>query len=447
MVHDRRGAALLSARFDRSRSAAFLIGALMRGERTRGETLDSPRRRTRLSSVRSPFLLLGALLAAASLSAPAAAQTRPVPPEILALHQRMLVLDTHSDAPSKVLLRPGFDITKRHSYARDASQIDLPRMQEGGYDGGFFVVYTDPGPLTREGYEKGLADALTKVAAIRQVAARYPEAFAFASRADDAARITAAGKRAIYMSMENSYPLGENLGNFRTFYQLGLRMAGPVHSKNSQFADSATDTPKWNGLSPLGAKWVAEANRLGIMIDVSHSSDAAIDQMLRLSKAPLIASHHGAKALFDHPRNLDDARLQAIAAKGGVIQVNSIFLAPEARVSLDEPDLTQIGPVEQDAALAAFRADYARNGFLEKTDFDTFMNALLYMLKLVGPDHVGIGPDWDGGGGVRGMEDISALPRITERLKMAGYSDSEIEKIWSGNLLRVMRQVEAVAEE
>jgi membrane dipeptidase len=385
------------------------------------------------------------------LAGMAQAESPAVPADVLALHQRMIVIDTHSDAPTQTLRRPGFDITQRHSYPHDQSQIDLPRMDEGGYDGGFFVVYTDPGPLTRDGYEKALAAAMREATAVRELAGKHPESFEFATTSADVVRIVQAGKKAVLMSMENSYPLGEDLRNLRAFHQLGLRMAGPVHSKNSQFADSATDKPQWHGLSPLGKRWVVEMNRLGIIIDISHSSDQAVDQMLALSKVPIIASHSGAKAMWDHPRNLDDARVKAVAAKGGVIQANSIFLGPDTRTGdvyalySAETDLSELGPAEQDQALAAFRERFPVSGFKEKTDFDTFMNAVLYLLKLVGPDHVGIGPDWDGGGGVNGMEDISALPRITQRLKQAGYSDADIQKVWSGNLLRVMDQVQRAA--
>jgi membrane dipeptidase len=400
----------------------------------------------------------GALLAcAASLIAGSAfahsseVQAPMVPADIMALHQKMIVLDTHSDSPTETLRRPGFDITKRHSYAHDKSQIDLPRMNDGGYDGGWFVVYNDPVPLTKQGYETALADGLRKLTSVRRIAAEHPNDFEFATTPADVRRIVGSGKKAVLMSMEGSYDLGEDLKNLSAFHQFGVTMASPTHSKNSQFGDSATDKPKWNGLSPLGKQWVTEMNRLGIIIDVSHSSDQAIDDMLALSKAPIIASHHGAKAIAVFPRNLDDARLKAIAAKGGVIQVNSVFLGPDTKSGdayanrAAEPDLTEIGPAEQDKALEGFRASYPTTGFKEKTTFEDFMKQLLYVLKLVGPDHVGVGPDWDGGGGMPGFEDISYLPKVTERLKKAGYSDADIGNIWSGNVLRVMAQVQAMA--
>ena len=232
-----------------------------------------------------------------------------------------------------------------------------------------------------------------------------------------------------------------------SFYKLGVRMAGPVHSKNNQFADSATDLPHWNGLSPLGRQWVAEINRLGMVIDASHSSDAALDQLLALSKTPIILSHSGPKAIHDHPRNIDDERMRRLARAGGVMQMNSLFLAhqnwSDERTALEARqarwlDLTL---AERQQLVADKTALDARDPFTA-ANFDTFMRSLLHAIKVMGVDHVGLGADWDGGGGVDGMEDVSQLPKITARLRKHGYSDSDIEKIWSGNVLRLLKQAE-----
>src|SRR5687767_8013370 len=181
-------------------------------------------------------------------------------------HDQMLVLDTHLDTPA-VLEREGWHFADRHHYGWDLSQVDLPRMQEGGLDGGFFVIYTPQGPLTAEGYADARAHALRRAIAIQKLAAAHPDRIALANSAGDAERLAREGKRIVYQSIENSYPLGTDISMFETFYQMGVRMAGPVHSRNNQFADSTTDKPRWKGLSPLGRKWVAEANRLGIIID------------------------------------------------------------------------------------------------------------------------------------------------------------------------------------
>jgi membrane dipeptidase len=236
-----------------------------------------------------------------------------------------------------------------------------------------------------------------------------------------------------------------------SFYRMGVRMAGPVHNKNNQFADSTTDKPRWNGLSPLGRQWVAEMNRLGMVVDASHSSDAAFDQMLALSKTPIILSHSGPKSINEHPRNLDDERMRRLARAGGVMQMNSLFLAHENRteertaIRGRQAKWLDLTPEERRRLVADKAALDARQPFTA-ADFDTFMRSLLHAIKVMGVDHVGLGADWDGGGGVPGMEDVSQLPKVTARLRKEGYSDPDIEKIWSGNVLRLLRQAEQFAQ-
>ena len=215
-------------------------------------------------------------------------------------------------------------------FMHDTTQVDLPRMIEGGLDGGFWVIYTDQGPNDAAGYAKALAHALKR---LHQIHAFVAATSGQASRWRPPRRMRRpsppAASAIVYVSMENSYPLGTDIANLEAFYQLGLRMAGPVHNGTNQLADSTNGEAVHGGLSDLGKAWVKEANRLGIIIDASHASDTAFDAMLALSTAPIILSHSGPKALHDHPRNLDDARLKALAAKGGVIQVNSLFLSPD----------------------------------------------------------------------------------------------------------------------
>ena len=363
------------------------------------------------------------------------------------IHEKMLVLDTHLDTP-QLFGRPGWDITTRHTYESDLSQVDFPRMKEGGLDGGFWVIYTPQGALTPAGFAQAKAEALERSDEINAMLAAHRDVITLATSAADAQKIAATVKRIAYISIENSYPLGEDLSLLSEFYRRGVRLAGPVHSKDNQFGDSTTGTNTWGGLSPLGKQWVAEMNRLGIVIDASHSSDATFDQMVALSTTPLLLSHSGPKALFDHPRNLDDARIKALAAQGGVIQINSIFLAPlkntPERDALDKRKdrLHQMTPAEQ-AALAADYAVLDAKTPWQDADFEMFIASMLHCLKLVGPDHVGMGADWDGGGGVKGMNDVAALPKVTERLLKEGYSQADIAKIWSGNILRVLAAAEA----
>jgi membrane dipeptidase len=364
-----------------------------------------------------------------------------------AFHQSLIVLDTHLDIPER-WDDGSWDFGARHDYDFDRSQVDLPRMDEGGLDGGFFAIYTPQGALTPEGYAEARDAALVRAMAIRRAFAENRDHIGLALTPDDAERLARAGKHFGFISMENSWPLGEDLTLLTSFYKLGLRLASPVHFRNNQFADSATDSPRWHGLSPLGRQWVAEMNRLGILIDLSHSSDDVFDQVVALSRVPIILSHSGPRAIFDHPRNLDDARMRRLAEAGGVMFINSVYLAPldqsPERAELDarHRHWATLSDAERQRLLADEAALDARHPPV-RADFDTFMRSLLHAIEVMGADHVGIGCDWDGGGGVTGMMDITALPRITARLRQAGISDADIARIMGGNLLRVLRQAQA----
>jgi membrane dipeptidase len=364
-----------------------------------------------------------------------------------AVHEDLLTLDTHLDTPVH-FSRPGWRMADRHDLATDIAQVDLPRMVEGGLDGGFFVIYTPQGELDEEAFAAALAYAERRQQEILLMLATNAATLEAAWSADDAERITGEGRRFVFQSIENSYPLGEDISALQGFYDRGVRMAGPVHFRNNQFADSSTDPePRWNGLSPLGRELVAEMNRLGIVVDGSHASDEVVDQLIELSATPIILSHSGPQVLFDHPRNLSDERIRRLAESGGVISVNSVYLAPFA----DDPvrdaitdrfeQTAEMSPQAQAALVAELRA-YDEAHPHEEADFDTFMASLLHLIGIAGVDHVAFGADWDGGGGVIGMRDITALPQITERLIAAGYSEEDLDKMWSGNVLRLLHQAE-----
>ncbi|TFY84270.1 membrane dipeptidase [Pseudomonas kairouanensis] len=394
------------------------------------------------------------LLLLALLPLLANAQTG-VSPGTLALHQRLLVLDSHLDTPLS-LTRPGWNILERHDYRKDGSQVDLPRMREGGLDGGFFAVYTPQGPRTEEGRAYASAYGLATLTRIRDVIDRNPDSFALALTADDARRIAAQGKRVVFISMENADPLSSDPELLNTYYRQGLRMLGLVHFMNNDLADSATALPEWKGLSPKGRDLVQRANRLGILLDVSHASDAVFDQMLALSTAPIIASHSSSRAVNPHPRNLDDNRVRQLAAKGGVIQVNaySDYLIPLKQNPERNKAMAALGARFHN--LAALSPDQLKALYQErdtinerfaqpKADLDVFMKHLLHLLEVAGPEHVGIGADWDGGGGLTDLEDVSQLPVITQRLLDAGYTEQQVGNIWSGNLLRVLQAAQSAA--
>lgn len=369
------------------------------------------------------------------------------PQDDATLHKHLLTLDTHLDTPAH-FGRPGWNFGDRHSRENDIAQVDLGRM-DGNLDGGFFVIYTSQGPLTPEGFAAAKAFAFKRLGEIETTIAKFPDRIGLATRPGDAERLDKAGKHFAYISIENSYPLGEDLSLLSEFYRRGVRMAGPVHFRNNQFADSATDKPKWNGLSPLGRKWVAEMNRLGMVIDASHASDAVFDQLLETSRTPIILSHSGTRAVYDHPRNIDDARVRKLAASGGAICVNSVYMgesktkpSPE-REALGEKleRLDEFSPAEQAELIRRYRA-LERAESTDGPDFETFMRATLHLIQVAGVDHVCFGADWDGGGGVPGFEDIEALPKVTARLRAAGYSPADIEKMWGGNALRLLRIAE-----
>ena len=398
------------------------------------------------------FHALAATVSALSLAAVAHAQSSydtPPSPEAFEAHATLLTLDTHLDTPAN-FARPGWDIMDRHKVS-ERSQVDYPRMVEGGLKGGFFAIYTPQGPRTPEGDRAARDAGLIRGLEIREMIAKHGDRFELALKADDAADIVARGKRVVFMSIENSYPIEGDLSLMSTFQKMGVRLIGPVHFKNNALGDSATDKPEWHGLSPLGRDFVAEANRLGLVLDASHASDDVLDQMMALSKTPVILSHSGCRAVNDHPRNIDDVRLKALAASGGVIQVNSLsdYLIPvpknpdrDAAVAALMAKAQGATPAQQEALEAEFASIEARYP-KPKATFDDFMRHLLHALKVAGVDHVGIGADMDGGGGVVGMEDVSSYPKITAALLAAGYSRADLAKIWGGNVLRVLRQAEA----
>ena len=389
---------------------------------------------------------LAILLSATALSACSTGEQAVKAPEA-PLHSRMLVLDTHLDTPLH-FERQGWSFADRHGLTEDMVQLDIPRMKDGNLDGGFFVIYTEQGALDAKGYSDALAFARARSDLIDATIAKHSDAIGPARTADDARALNKAGKLIAYKAMENSYPLGEDLALLAEFHQQGVRMAGPVHSRTNQFADSATGEARWKGLSPLGRQWVAEMNRLGIVIDASHASDAAFDQLLALSKYPIILSHSSLRSANDHPRNLDEGRLKALAAKGGAMCISTIFMSDmnmtAARGELfgQYERIGSLSPAEQ-AELNRKWRELDKTEPLWAVDFERYMAMVLRAIEVGGVDHICFGADWDGGGGLKGIEDISALPKVTERLKTAGFSDADIEKMWSGNVLRVLAAQQA----
>ena len=405
-----------------------------------------------------PTVLATALLAVTTCASAGNGPTT-ISPHARAVQAQAINLDTHLDTPA-LFSQPGWKITDRHAYSADGSQVDYPRMVEGGLDGGFWAVYTGQGARDDAGNLKARDAGLKRLAEIREMVAANPDKFELATTADDAARIKAAGRKSVYISMENAYPLEQDPSLLSFYYKQGLRMLSLVHTSHNDFADSAgmgtAPEGEHGGLSDKGRVLIEQANRLGIIIDQSHSSNVVFDQMLALSKAPIILSHSSAYDVFPHSRNIDDKRLRALAAKGGVIQVNSLggYLidtgaTPEYRAE-QRKLYEQFGGRRNmtDAQREQIKSQFAeldRKYGIRKADFDDYMRHLLHIIEVAGWEHVGLGADWDGGGGVQGYEDIAALPKIVQALLDAGYNDEQVGAILGGNTVRLIRQVQALA--
>jgi membrane dipeptidase len=396
------------------------------------------------------------------------------------IHDRVLVLDSHIDFEPE-------DLTGERNYTqRGETQFNLPNMIDGGLDALFFVIYVgqtreaqNPDAFQAAGYERAYQAAVEKFDAVRRFAGEIArQQIELALSAADIRRINAEGKKAALMGVENGYPLGEDLHRVQEFYQRGARYISLTHNGHNQLGDSHTgerDGWKWNGVSPLGKEVIAEMNRLGIMVDVSHASKESMLQTAALSRAPIIASHSGARALCNVSRNLDDEQLLALKNTGGVIQMvayhgfvkttaadspERVATLTEARKQYDLPDpnkLTQRARAQ--AALKKLPADQRAEYENKLGEIDQqfpgdppatvkdFVAHVDYAVKLIGIDHVGISSDFDGGGGVIGWNDASETFNVTLELVRRGYSEAEIEKLWSSNLLRVMDDVQQVARE
>ncbi|QQS40472.1 MAG: dipeptidase [Acidobacteriota bacterium] len=394
------------------------------------------------------------------------------------IHAEVITLDTHDDINTA-----NFTAEKNYTQKLE-TQVDLPKMKEGGLDVAWFIVYTGQGALTEEGYEKAYANAIDKFDAIDRLVNEYaPDKIELARTSDDVRRIVKKGKLVAMIGVENAYPMGTDLGNVKKFWERGARYMSLAHNGHSQFSDSNTGERSGeylhNGLSDLGKQAVAEMNKWGIMVDISHPSKEAIRQMIELSKAPVIASHSSARALADHPRNLDDEQLAWIKKNGGVVQAVALdsYVNPakvEKRDKLSREILEEFAKKEgmkiyssREEVMKLPEAE--RNDYIQKfieiqrkarpviderlkdtapaVNVSDFVDHIDYLVKKIGIDHVGISSDFDGGGGIEGWNDASETFNVTLELVRRGYTKEQIKKIWSGNLLRVLDEVQKVAKQ
>jgi membrane dipeptidase len=371
------------------------------------------------------------------------------------IHAAAYTVDSHTDTPLR-LNRLGFDFGVRNDPRETRSKIDLPRMKEGGMDGIWFAVFVGQGERTPEGNEAARQRALEVTETIYETVDLYSDDLEVATRADDLQRIAKKGKHAIYLGMENGYPIGNNPDLLNMYYDKGIRYVTLVHSYNNDLCDSSTDTLEHNGLSPLGEEVVHRMNDLGMIIDVSHASDQSFYDVLQQSRAPIMASHSCARALCDNPRNLSDEMLLKLKENGGVIQMCIL----SAYVKKPSPN------PQRDSARAAVREKHGNYYELDEAGKEAFLvdwyavdrdfprelatvsdavDHIDHIVELIGIDHVGIGTDFDGGGALEDCFDVSQMGNITLELVRRGYTAAEIKKIWGGNLTRVFKEVEAAA--
>ena len=357
------------------------------------------------------------------------------------IHLKTTTLDTHNDIDIK-------NFTDSLNYSMDTdTQVNLPKMIEGALDVSWLIVYTGQGDLTPQGYKKAGENAQEKFDAINRFTQKYaPNKIALARTAADVDSLREIGKKVAMIGVENAYPIGEDLSEVKRYFDLGARYMSLAHNGHNQFSDSNTgefdNTTKHNGISELGKKAIELMNYYGIMVDISHPSKEAIRQTILHSKAPVIASHSSARALSDHPRNLDDQQLKWIKESGGVVQTVALaaFVNKEKHKRFTK-GMDSILKQNPDTDLQKIKA------LFPAVDVSDFVDHIDYIKNKIGVDHVGISSDFDGGGGIEGWRDASETFNITLELVKRGYSEEEIGKIWSGNLLRVLSRVEVIAQE
>ena len=430
-----------------------------------------------LSGATLALSLIGASLVACS-SGEDAAPANVSEEEVQAIHDRVMTMDTHVDI-SAANFQEG---QPNYAGRLENTQVDLDKMEKGGLDAAWLVVYTGQGELNDAGYARAYDQAMEKFAAIHRLTDTIaPSRVGLALTSQDARDIYASGRKVVFIGVENGYPIGTDVSRVEQFYNLGARYLSLAHNGHSQLSDSNTGERDnvwlYNGISPLGREVVAEANRLGIMLDISHPSKETMMQLVELSRAPIMASHSGVRAICNHSRNLDDEQLRALAENGGVVQLVAFSsyvkcdpVADAARAAERDSAMAELRsrfdlptPEAGRAGMAALRAlvdsmpEDRRNEYnaaqeeimtrfaTPRATVQDFVDHIDYVVKLIGIDHAGISSDFDGGGGVDGWSNAEETINVTRELVKRGYTEEEIEKIWSGNLLRVLDQVQAVA--
>jgi len=340
------------------------------------------------------------------------------------IHERVITIDTHNDIDVK-------NFKSTYNYSIDTkNQVNLPKMIKGGLDVSWLIVYTKQGPTNNKGYLTAIENALSKFNAIHRLVYLYaPDQIELARSSNEVKQIIEKGKKVAMIGVENAYPIGLDTAYVKKFYDMGARYMSLAHNGHNQLSDSNTgefdNTSLHNGISELGKQVIEKMNYYGMMVDISHPSKEAIRQTIQHTKAPVIASHSSARHLSDHPRNLDDEQLKWIQENGGVVQV----------VALDE----FLNKIKHEAHLENPKLN-------PPVDVSDFVDHIDYIKNLIGIDHVGISSDFDGGGGIKGWQDASQTFNVTLEMVKRGYSENEISKIWSENLLRVLDETEKISK-
>jgi len=375
----------------------------------------------------------------------------------LEIHNRILTVDTHCDTPM-AMLDDKFDVGVRNTLPQ--SRVDFPRMKDGGLDAMFFAVFTSQRERTLENTDKAYKMANLMIDATYSACNKYSDMAEVATKSADAERLQKAGKRAIYIGIENGFPLGNEINKVQEFYNRGVRYITLCHSSNNEICDSSTDKKgaEHNGLSKFGEEVVKEMNKYGMLVDVSHISDKSFYDVIKLSKAPVIASHSSVRAIAHHKRNMTDDMIKTLAKNGGVIQ---ICLLDDY---IKDPDTTTVRYQKERELNRIYESKYESMTDEEKKVIRNEWRSIIekyptalptvadcvdhidYVKNLVGIEYVGIGSDFDGGGGVDGCADVSEFPNITAEMFKRGYTEEEIRKVWGGNFLRVFAEVEKLSQ-
>jgi membrane dipeptidase len=389
-------------------------------------------------------LVTSALLFAPALVATQGSNAR-------AVHDRAIVVDTHADTTQRLIFDPKFNIAERHG----DGNVDIPRMRDGGMDALFFSIWV-PSDVTGPAAVKRAYD---QIDAVREAVRQHPNDLMLATTAADVRKAAAEKKIAALMGVEGGHMIDDDMRQLRNFAALGVRYMTLTHFKNNNWADSSTDKPAHNGLTPFGKDVVREMNRLGMMIDISHVADKTFYDVLAITTAPVIASHSSSRAISKHPRNMTDDMMKALAKNGGVIMINyhAGFLSDEFRIASEKANgdvvtamaamSKKCGGNEACTTMESERIDHEAmaKGALPKVTWEKIVEHIDHAVKVAGADHVGLGSDFDGATMPLGMEDVSKLPKITEALLAKGYSEQDVTKILGGNILRVMETVEQTA--